>query len=87
MFGTNEQFAQLCEQIRGKQMKIVLDAVFNHTSVHHPWFDIKQEGQGAYGNPNSDFVIITSSKVKPTTILAGKGLVTSLFSISKMNST
>ncbi len=55
MFGTNEQFAQLCEQIRGKQMKIVLDAVFNHTSVHHPWFDIKQEGQGAYGNPNSDF--------------------------------
>ncbi|HHP0513036.1 TPA: maltodextrin glucosidase [Vibrio harveyi] len=55
MFGTNEQFAQLCEQIRGKQMKIVLDAVFNHTSVHHPWFDIKQEGLGAYGNPNSDF--------------------------------
>ncbi|WP_047516581.1 maltodextrin glucosidase [Vibrio harveyi] len=55
MFGTNEQFAQLCEQIRGKQMKIVLDAVFNHTSVYHPWFDIKQEGQGAYGNPNSDF--------------------------------
>lgn len=55
MFGTNEQFAQLCEQIRGKQMKIVLDAVFNHTSVHHPWFDIKQEGQGAYGNPDSDF--------------------------------
>ncbi|MFV8432545.1 maltodextrin glucosidase [Vibrio owensii] len=55
MFGTNEQFAQLCEQIRGKQMKIVLDAVFNHTSVRHPWFDIKQEGQGAYGNPDSDF--------------------------------
>ncbi|TDE23518.1 maltodextrin glucosidase [Vibrio owensii] len=55
MFGTNEQFAQLCEQIRGKQMKIVLDAVFNHTSVHHPWFDFKQEGQGAYGNPDSDF--------------------------------
>ncbi|NIY88873.1 maltodextrin glucosidase [Vibrio campbellii] len=55
MFGTNEQFARLCEQIRGKQMKIVLDAVFNHTSVHHPWFDLKQEGQGAYGNPSSDF--------------------------------
>ncbi|CAE6913572.1 Belongs to the glycosyl hydrolase 13 family [Vibrio sp. B1FIG11] len=55
MFGTNEQFAQLCEQIRGKQMKIVLDAVFNHTSVHHPWFDLKQEGKGAYGNPSSDF--------------------------------
>ncbi|WP_282066145.1 maltodextrin glucosidase [Vibrio rotiferianus] len=55
MFGSNELFADLCERIHGKQMKVVLDAVFNHTSVEHPWFDIKQEGLGAYGNPNSDF--------------------------------
>ncbi|MCV6021080.1 alpha-amylase family glycosyl hydrolase, partial [Escherichia coli] len=49
MFGTNEHFASLCEKIRSKNMKIVLDAVFNHTSVHHPWFDIQQKGKGAYG--------------------------------------
>ncbi|CAE6949902.1 Belongs to the glycosyl hydrolase 13 family [Vibrio sp. B1REV9] len=55
MFGNNEQFAGLCEKIRSKQMRIVLDAVFNHTSVHHPWFDIKQEAHGAYGHPKSDF--------------------------------
>ncbi|MGI2784158.1 maltodextrin glucosidase, partial [Vibrio alginolyticus] len=55
MFGTNDQFAELCEKIRGKNMKIVLDAVFNHTSVHHPWFDIHQKGEGAYGNPQSKF--------------------------------
>lgn len=55
MFGTNEHFASLCEKIRSKNMKIVLDAVFNHTSVHHPWFDIQQKGKGAYGNPQSDF--------------------------------
>ena len=55
MFGTNAQFAELCEKIRGKNMKIVLDAVFNHTSVHHPWFDIQQKGEGAYGNPQSKF--------------------------------
>ncbi|HCE3507887.1 TPA: maltodextrin glucosidase [Vibrio parahaemolyticus] len=55
MFGTNEHFASLCEKIRSKNMKIVLDAVFNHTSVHHPWFDIQQKGKGAYGNPKSDF--------------------------------
>ncbi|HCM1036998.1 TPA: maltodextrin glucosidase [Vibrio parahaemolyticus] len=55
MLGTNEHFASLCEKIRSKNMKIVLDAVFNHTSVHHPWFDIQQKGKGAYGNPQSDF--------------------------------
>ncbi|MGP8307789.1 maltodextrin glucosidase [Vibrio sp. YIC-376] len=55
MFGSNEQFARLCDKIRAKEMKIVLDAVFNHTSVHHPWFDIKMEGDGAYGNPKSKY--------------------------------
>ncbi|WP_188010124.1 maltodextrin glucosidase [Vibrio parahaemolyticus] len=55
MLGTNKHFASLCEKIRSKNMKIVLDAVFNHTSVHHPWFDIQQKGKGAYGNPQSDF--------------------------------
>lgn len=55
MFGSNEQFAQLCNKIRSKQMKIVLDAVFNHTSVHHPWFDVKMEGDGAYGHPASKY--------------------------------
>ncbi|HHF0534271.1 MULTISPECIES: maltodextrin glucosidase [Vibrio] len=55
MLGTNAQFAELCEKIRGKNMKIVLDAVFNHTSVHHPWFDIQQKGEGAYGHPHSKF--------------------------------
>lgn len=55
MFGSNEQFAQLCDKIRAKKMRIVLDAVFNHTSVHHPWFDMKMEGEGAYGNLKSKF--------------------------------
>ncbi len=55
MFGSNEQFAKLCDKIRAKQMKIILDAVFNHTSVHHPWFDMKMEGDGAYGHPSSKY--------------------------------
>ncbi len=55
MFGSNQQFAQLCDKIHSKKMKIVLDAVFNHTSVHHPWFDIKMEGDGAYGHPKSKY--------------------------------
>ena len=38
-FGTNQEFASLSKDIHARNMKIVLDAVFNHTSVEHPWFD------------------------------------------------
>ncbi|MDF2153894.1 maltodextrin glucosidase [Vibrio sp. CAU 1672] len=55
MLGDNQQFARLCDAIRGRGMRIVLDAVFNHTSAHHPWFDIDQKVQGAYGNPQSEY--------------------------------
>ncbi|MEF1229306.1 alpha-amylase family glycosyl hydrolase, partial [Vibrio fortis] len=37
-------------------MKVVLDAVFNHTSVEHPWFDkLGKSGSGAFGQPDSKY--------------------------------
>ncbi|MGL6261972.1 maltodextrin glucosidase [Vibrio sp. WXL210] len=55
--GTNADFAKLCEDIHGRKMKIVLDAVFNHTSTEHPWFNkLGQHPQiGAYQSPTSDY--------------------------------
>ena len=38
-FGTNQEFAALSADLHSRGMKVVLDAVFNHTSVEHPWFD------------------------------------------------
>lgn len=56
--GNNEQFADMVENLHQRDMKIVLDAVYNHTSVNHPWFNRYQKTQetpGAFGNPNSPF--------------------------------
>lgn len=37
-------------------MRVVLDAVFNHTSAEHPWFDrYGCNPQGAYLNPGSPY--------------------------------
>ncbi|MFA0306280.1 maltodextrin glucosidase [Vibrio splendidus] len=55
-FGTNDEFSALSKDIHTRDMRIVLDAVFNHTSVEHPWFDrLKATDSGAYDNPGSAF--------------------------------
>lgn len=55
--GTNEHFAQLCENLHQRGMKIMLDAVFNHTSTEHPWFNLQglQLTCGAYQSPQSPY--------------------------------
>lgn len=37
-FGTNDDLVDLVKEAHQRDMKVVLDAVFNHTSVYHPWF-------------------------------------------------
>ena len=56
--GTNAQFADMVADLHQRDMKIMLDAVFNHTSVNHPWFDMYQlnDGEaGAYSHPESKY--------------------------------
>ncbi len=56
--GTNGQFAEFTHKLHQRGMKIVLDAVFNHTSLDHPWFDgycRRKDGQGAWKNPHSPY--------------------------------
>ena len=55
-FGTNQEFAALSADLHSRGMRVVLDAVFNHTSVEHPWFDkLGKSGAGAFGQPNSEY--------------------------------
>ena len=55
-FGTNQEFAALSADLHSRGMKVVLDAVFNHTSVEHPWFDkLGTSGTGAFGQPDSEY--------------------------------
>ncbi len=55
-FGTNVMFAELTADIHSRGMKVVLDAVFNHTSAEHPWFDRNGiSDNGAYHNTDSPY--------------------------------
>lgn len=56
--GTNQEFADFVADLHQRGMKIVLDAVYNHTSLNHPWFDRfgkREDGLGAWQNPNSPY--------------------------------
>ncbi len=54
-FGGDAAFADLCVALRERGMRIILDAVVNHTSERHPWFDRYGEHPeaGAYRSSDS----------------------------------
>lgn len=37
-FGTMEDFQQLVNELKSREMKLIMDLVVNHTSDEHPWF-------------------------------------------------
>ena len=37
-YGTMEDFEELMEQCRERDIRVILDLVLNHTSSEHPWF-------------------------------------------------
>ncbi len=37
-YGTMEDFEKLLKEVHKRKMKIIMDAVLNHTSDEHPWF-------------------------------------------------
>jgi len=45
-FGTNEDFKELVEKAHAKGIKVMLDAVFNHSGLYHPFFlDVIEKGK------------------------------------------
>ncbi|CAA9580437.1 MAG: GH13_21 / GH13_20 / GH13 / GH13_36 / GH13_ 16 / GH13_23 / GH13_31 / GH13_40 / GH13_2 / GH13 _17 / GH13_29 / GH13_30 / GH13_4 / GH13_1 / GH13 _35 / GH13_19 / GH13_37 [uncultured Truepera sp.] len=50
-FGGNGALERLCSELRERGFRLILDAVVNHTSERHPWFDRYGEHAevGAYG--------------------------------------
>lgn len=54
--GSNEEFAELTQALHHRGMRIILDAVFNHTSCDHPWFGRYQSTEdSAYNQPDSPY--------------------------------
>lgn len=57
MFGTNDDFKELCEKAKGKGIKIILDGVFSYTSSDSRYFNKSGDYNeiGAYQSPNSKY--------------------------------
>jgi len=47
-FGTMEDFEELVEETKKRDIKIMLDMVFNHTSTDHEWFKRALAGEKKY---------------------------------------
>ena len=50
LFGTMEDFEELVKQAKNRNINIMLDMVFNHTSTEHKWFKSAIDGNEKYKN-------------------------------------
>ena len=49
-FGTMEDFETLCREAKARDIRVMLDMVFNHTSTEHEWFRKALAGDPKYEN-------------------------------------
>ena len=54
MFGTLDDLDRLIKDVHGRQMRLILDWVPNHTSDQHPWF---LESRSSRDNPKRDWYV------------------------------
>ena len=50
LFGTMEDFEELVKEAKNRNINIMLDMVFNHTSTEHKWFKSAIDGNEKYKN-------------------------------------
>lgn len=58
-FGTMEDFERLVSECHGRGLRVMMDAVFNHTSNQHPWF---REALADKDSPYRDYYIIRKGR-------------------------
>ncbi len=59
IFGSISDFDELIEQAHKRKLKVIIDQVYNHTSVQHPWF---VESRNSRDNPKADWYIWKDAK-------------------------
>ena len=59
LYGTMDDFERLINEARRRNIRIVMDLVFNHTSDKHKWFI---ESKSSRNNPKSDWYIWRDAK-------------------------
>lgn len=59
IFGTIEDFKELIAAAKKRNLKILIDQVWNHTSDLHPWFE---ESRQSRNNPKADWYVWADAK-------------------------
>jgi alpha-glucosidase len=60
MFGTMDDFKSLLREAHDRDLKILIDQVWNHTSEEHPWF---KESRSSKDNPKADWYVWSDAQV------------------------
>lgn len=60
-FGTLDDFKDLIEAAHGRNIRIIMDLVLNHTSDQHPWF---QEARADRSSPYRDYYVWSDTDQK-----------------------
>ena len=68
LFGTMEDFDELIDEAKERDIKIVMDLVFNHSSDQHSWF---LESKSSRDNPKADWYIWRDEKTNWRSIFGG----------------
>lgn len=64
-FGTNEEYRQLIAKSHERGIKIVMDMIFNHCGVEHPWIK-DMPSKDFFNNPDHEKNFVqTSFKLTP----------------------
>lgn len=68
LFGTLDDFDELVAEAKARDIRIVMDLVFNHSSDQHPWF---LESKSSRDNPKADWYIWRDTKTNWRSIFGG----------------
>lgn len=63
-FGTNEEYKSLIAKAQGRDIKIVMDMIFNHCGVEHPWIN-DMPSQDWFNNPDHKNNFVQTSFALP----------------------
>ncbi|NDV59837.1 glycoside hydrolase family 13 protein [Bacteroides sp. 519] len=59
-FGTNEEYRSLISKCHGRDIKIVMDMIFNHCGVEHPWIK-DMPSRDWFNNPDHETNFVQTS--------------------------
>jgi alpha-glucosidase len=62
MFGTLADFDALVAQAHALNLKVVIDQVWSHTAIEHPWFAASRNSQDSADDPKADWYVWADAK-------------------------